>query len=84
MLATTIEADPFLGRILTGRVSNGVVKPNMAVKAMSRDGKLIEQGRVSKVLGFRGLERTAIDEGKAGDIIAIAGLTKADRRRHDL
>ena len=76
MLATTIEADPFLGRILTGRVSNGVVKPNMAVKAISRDGKLVEQGRVSKVLGFRGLERTAIDEGKAGDIIAISGLTR--------
>jgi GTP-binding protein len=77
MLATTIEADPFLGRILTGRVSNGVVKPNMTVKALSRDGKLIEQGRVSKVLGFRGLERLPIDEGTAGDIIAISGLTKA-------
>ncbi len=77
MLATTIEADPFLGRILTGRVSNGIVKPNMAVKAISRDGKLIEQGRISKVLGFRGLERLAVDEGVAGDIVAIAGLTKA-------
>ena len=63
--------------LLTGRISNGVVKPNMAVKALSRDGKLIDQGRVSKVLGFRGLERQPIDEGKAGDIIAIAGLTKA-------
>jgi GTP-binding protein len=77
MLATTIEADPYLGRILTGRVTNGVAKPNMAVKAISREGKLIEQGRVSKVLGFRGLERLPIDEGTAGDIIAIAGLTKA-------
>ncbi|ADP71182.1 GTP-binding protein TypA [Rhodomicrobium vannielii ATCC 17100] len=77
MLATTIEADPFLGRILTGRVSNGVVKPNQAIKALSRDGKVIEQGRISKVLGFRGLERTPIDEGTAGDIIAISGLTKA-------
>ncbi|MBT3070514.1 translational GTPase TypA [Rhodomicrobium sp. Az07] len=77
MLATTIEADPFLGRILTGRVSNGIVKPNMAIKALSRDGKVIEQGRISKVLGFRGLERTPIDEGTAGDIIAISGLTKA-------
>ncbi len=76
MLATTIESDPFLGRILTGRVSNGVVKPNMTVKALSRDGKTIEQGRVSKVLGFRGLERQPIDEGTAGDIIAISGLTK--------
>jgi GTP-binding protein len=77
MLATTIEADPFLGRILTGRVTNGMVKPNMTVKAISRDGKHVEQGRVSKVLGFRGLERLPIDEGKAGDIIAISGLTKA-------
>ena len=77
MLATTIEADPFLGRILTGRVSNGTVKPNMTVKALSFDGKTIEQGRVSKVLGFRGLERLPIDEGTAGDIIAISGLTKA-------
>jgi GTP-binding protein len=77
MLATTIEADPFLGRILTGRVTNGVVKPNMTVKAISRDGKHVEQGRVSKVLGFRGLERLPIEEGRAGDIIAISGLAKA-------
>ncbi|HXW22980.1 MAG TPA: EF-Tu/IF-2/RF-3 family GTPase, partial [Rhodomicrobium sp.] len=59
------------------RISNGAVKPNMPVKALSRDGKLIDQGRVSRVLGFRGLERQPIEEGKAGDIIAIAGLTKA-------
>jgi len=77
MLATTIEADPFLGRILTGRVTSGAVKPGMTLKALSRDGKLIEQGRVSKVLAFRGLERQPIDEGQAGDIVAIAGLTKA-------
>src|SRR5579883_518689 len=76
MLATTIEADPFLGRILTGRISSGIVKPNMSIKALSRDGKLIEQGRVSKVLAFRGLERQPVDEGVAGDIVAIAGLTK--------
>jgi GTP-binding protein len=77
MLATTIEADPFLGRLLTGRISNGIVKPNMPIKALSRDGKPIDQGRVSRVLGFRGLERQPIEEGRAGDIIAIAGLTKA-------
>ncbi len=76
LLATTLEADPFLGRILTGRVTSGVVKPGMSVKALSRDGKLIEQGRVSKVLAFRGLERQPIEEGHAGDIVAIAGLTK--------
>ncbi len=77
MLSTTIESDPFLGRILTGRVKSGVVKPNMAINALSRDGEVIEQGRVSKVLAFRGLERQPIDAGVAGDIVSIAGLTKA-------
>jgi GTP-binding protein len=77
MLATTIESDPFLGRILTGRISNGSVKPNMTVKALSRDGKTVEQGRVSKVLAFRGLERQPAEEASAGDIVAISGLTKA-------
>ncbi|MEM9220836.1 MAG: translational GTPase TypA [Pseudomonadota bacterium] len=77
MLATTIEADPFLGRILTGRATSGTVAPNQTVKALSRSGELIEQGRVSKVLAFRGLERSAIDEGRAGDIIALSGLQKA-------
>nr|WP_321461514.1 translational GTPase TypA [uncultured Cohaesibacter sp.] len=77
MLATTIQADNFLGRILTGRILAGEVTPNMAVKALSRDGKLIEQGRISKVLAFRGLERAAIEKGEAGDIVSIAGLQKA-------
>ncbi len=78
MIATTISADNFLGRILTGRVAAGTVKPNQQIKVLSRTGELVEQGRVSKVLAFRGLERSPIDEGKAGDIVSIAGLTKAN------
>ncbi len=78
LLATTISADNFLGRILTGRVASGIVKPNQSIKALARDGSLIEQGRVSKVLAFRGLERVPIDEAKAGDIVSIAGLAKAN------
>src|ERR1051326_6368352 len=74
MLATTLEANPYLGRILTGRITSGSVKPNMAVKALSRDGKLVESGRISKVLSFRGLERVPVEEANAGDIAAIAGL----------
>ena len=77
MLATTIEADPYLGRLLTGRISAGRVTPGMTIKALSRDGKLIEQGRASKVLAFRGLERVAVEEATAGEIIAIAGLSQA-------
>ena len=78
MLATTLEANPYLGRLLTGRIQAGRVKPNMAVKAIGADGKLIEQGRISKVLAFRGLERIGVEEAEAGDIVALAGFTKAN------
>ena len=77
LLATTISADNFLGRVLTGRIASGKVVPNQTIKALSRDGSVIEQGRVSKVLAFRGLERTPIEEGVAGDIVSITGLAKA-------
>ena len=77
MLVTTLEADPFLGRILTGRVLSGVVTSNQTIKALHRDGKLAEQGRVQKILAFRDVKRVPIDRAEAGDIIAIAGLSKA-------
>jgi GTP-binding protein len=78
MLATILEADPYLGRILTGRITSGSLKPNQSVKALSREGTLIEQGRITKILAFRGLERTSVEEAAAGDIVAIAGLEKAN------
>lgn len=77
MLATILEANPYLGRLLTGRIQTGIVKPNMAIKALNREGQLIEQGRVTKVLAFRGLERVPVEEAQAGDIVALAGLSKA-------
>ncbi|MGB1159608.1 MAG: translational GTPase TypA [Alphaproteobacteria bacterium] len=77
MLATTIEANNFLGRILTGRIQSGTLTPNMAIKALGMDGKHLENGRATKILAFRGLERQPIESAQAGDIIAIAGLTKA-------
>ena len=77
MLATTLEANPYLGRLLTGRIHGGVARPNMAVKAIGRDGRLIEQARITKILAFRGLERVPVDEAEAGDIVALAGLSAA-------
>ena len=77
-LATTISSDPFLGRILTGRVSSGTIKPNQSIKVLNRDGELVEQTRVSKVLAFRGLDRVPVDEAQAGDIVSLAGTTKAN------
>ncbi len=76
MIGTILEANPFLGRLITGRIASGTVRPNQAVKVMSHDGRLVEQGRISKILAFRGLERQPIEEGRAGDIVAIAGLSK--------
>ncbi len=76
MIGTILEANPFLGRIITGRIHSGSIKPNQSVKVLGQDGKLIENGRITKILAFRGIERTAIEEAHAGDIVAIAGLTK--------
>ena len=75
MLATTLEADPFLGRILTGRIRSGSIRPNQPIQALRSDGTVIENARVSRVLAFRGLERQAIEVGEAGDIVALAGLS---------
>jgi GTP-binding protein len=77
MLGTILEANPYLGRIVTGRVSSGAVRPNQTVKVLDRNGKLVEEGRVSKVLAFRGLERSPVEEAAAGDIVAVAGLPRA-------
>ncbi|MGI4818165.1 MULTISPECIES: translational GTPase TypA [unclassified Brevundimonas] len=77
ILNVLIESDPFLGRILTGRIHSGKAVPGMAIKALDRDGKQIEQGRITKVLAFRGLKRQPVDEAEAGDIVAIAGMSKA-------
>jgi GTP-binding protein len=77
LLGTILEANPYLGRIVTGRISSGSIAPNQAVKVLDHDGKLIEQGRVSKVLAFRGLDRVGLDEAMAGDIVSIAGLPNA-------
>jgi len=77
ILAVLIESDPFLGRLLTGRVDAGVLKPGMAIKALHYDGTEVERGRVTKILAFRGLKRQPIEQAEAGDIVAIAGLSKA-------
>ena len=74
MLATTLEYDPYLGRVLTGRIAQGEARINMPVKALARDGRVIEEARLTKLLAFRGLERRPIEQAEAGDIIAIAGL----------
>ena len=78
MLSVLIESDPFLGRLLTGRIESGKATPGMAIHALDREGREIERGRITKVLAFRGLKRQPVDEGaEAGDIVAIAGLSKA-------
>ncbi len=77
MLATTLGSDPFIGRILTGRVESGSLKAGDSLKALSRDGEVIESFRASKILAFRGLAQQPIDIAEAGDIVTIAGMSKA-------
>lgn len=77
MLATLLDSDPYLGRCLTGRVIQGRAKVNDTVKAMSLDGSTVETGRLTKLLMFEGTDRVPVKEVKAGDIICIAGLSKA-------
>jgi GTP-binding protein len=77
LIGTILHSDLYLGRMITGRIASGVVRPNMAVKALSMDGKLIEQGRIAKVIAFRNLERQPVDIAEAGDIVTLAGLTEA-------
>ena len=77
MLATTLGGDAYLGRILTGRVESGTLKAGETIKSMSRDGSLIENFRVTKILAFRGLTQQPIDLAEAGDIVSVAGMSKA-------
>ncbi|WP_193142383.1 translational GTPase TypA [Meridianimarinicoccus sp. MJW13] len=77
MLATTLSADPFLGRLLTGRIETGTLKTGATVKGLSRLGEQIDHFRVSKILAFRGLSQQPVDEAHAGDIVSIAGMQKA-------
>jgi GTP-binding protein len=74
MLVTTLEYDPYVGRVLTGRIHSGQARVNMAVKSIRPDGRKIEEARLTKLLAFRGLDRVPIESAEAGDIVAIAGL----------
>ena len=76
-LATLLDRDNFMGRVLTGRVSSGTVKVNDPIRALDMDGNVIEVGRATKLLAYRGLDRVPVDSASAGDIIALAGLEKA-------
>src|SRR5260370_10348146 len=76
MVGGMLRGNPRSGPILTGRIPSGSIKPNQAAKVLGGDGRLIENGRITKIIAFRGIERTPLEEAEAGDIVAIAGLTK--------
>lgn len=76
MLGTILGTDPYLGRIITGRIFSGQVHTNQQVKVINSEGKTVDTGRITKILAFRGMERTAIEVGVAGDIVALSGLSK--------
>ncbi|HEU5286305.1 MAG TPA: EF-Tu/IF-2/RF-3 family GTPase, partial [Sphingomicrobium sp.] len=77
MLATLLDRDNFVGRVLTGRIASGRLAINMPIRALDPDGKVVEEGRATKIMAFRGLERVPVESAEAGEIVAIAGLTAA-------
>ncbi|MEQ9661221.1 MAG: translational GTPase TypA [Parasphingopyxis sp.] len=77
MLATLLDRDNFMGRVLTGRIASGRLEMNMPIKAIDATGKVVESGRATKILSFEGLDRVPVESAEAGDIVAIAGLTDA-------
>jgi GTP-binding protein len=77
MLATLLDSDPYLGRCLIGRVIQGATNVNASVRAINLDGDTVETGRLTKLLRFEGTQRVPVNEVSAGDIICVAGLTKA-------
>ena len=77
MLATLLDRDNFVGRVLTGRIASGKLVINMPIKAIDDEGKVVEEGRATRIMAYRGLDRVPVEEANAGDIVAIAGLTRA-------
>ena len=77
MLVTLLNRDNFVGRVLTGRITSGRLTINMPIRAIDPDGKVVEEGRATKIMAFRGLDRVPVEEAEAGEIVAIAGLTAA-------
>ena len=77
MLATTLEADPYVGRILTGKIESGTVRLGQAVKAVSAAGEFIENARITKIIEHRGIEKISLESASAGDIVIVAGFAKA-------
>ena len=77
MLATLLDSDPYLGRCLVGQVGQGAASVNENVRAIDLDGTVVETGRLTKLFTFEGTSRVPVDRVQAGDIICIAGLSKA-------
>jgi GTP-binding protein len=76
MLATTLEANKFIGRLLTGKIQSGTLHVNDTVKVLNGNSQELERIRISKILAYQGLDRVSLDVARAGDIVAVAGVVK--------
>lgn len=77
MLATTLEADPYVGRILTGKIESGSVRVGQSVKAINMKGEFIENAKITKIIEHQGINKVSRESASAGDIVVIAGFSKA-------
>nr|WP_320115477.1 translational GTPase TypA [uncultured Desulfuromonas sp.] len=72
-LVTSIDYNDYIGRIATGKIFNGRIKEGDTVARIDKDGK-ISRGRISKLIGYQGLQQVSIEQASAGDIVTIAGF----------
>ena len=77
MLATTLEADPYVGRILTGKIESGTVRVGQTVKAINMNVELVENAKITKIIEHRGIEKVSLESASAGDIVVVAGFSRA-------
>ncbi|BAZ46822.1 GTP-binding protein TypA [Chondrocystis sp. NIES-4102] len=74
---TTLDYSDYLGRIVIGRIHNGVLKAGQQAALIKEDGSIVK-AKVSKLMGFQGLSRVELQEATAGNIIAVAGFADAN------
>lgn len=74
-LATMLEQDNFLGRVLTGKIYSGTAKLNQQIQVLDLQNNIVEKCKITRIQKFTGLTRETVEEAEAGSIVTIAGCS---------
>lgn len=77
MQVTTLDYSEYVGRIVIGKIHNGVIKAGQLASLIKEDGSIVKS-KISKLMGFEGLKRIELQEASAGNIVAVAGFADAN------